>query len=107
MLRFLLGEEKATGPNARELVDQGALLVDVRTREEFALEHVQGALNIPVQELASRMSELGPKERPIVIYCRSGARSANAKQMLLAAGYRHVHDMGAMFNVKGIPRNSL
>lgn len=106
MLRFLLGEQKEAGPNAAELVDKGALLVDVRTPEEFAQEHVLGARNVPVQELSARLTELGPKERPLVIYCRSGARSASAKQLLQNAGFKHVHDMGAMFNVTGIPRKS-
>lgn len=104
MLRFLLGEQKASLPNAGELVAKGALLLDVRTPQEFAEDHVLGALNVPVQELSMRLDELGPKERPIVIYCRSGARSASAKHLLQDAGFRHVHDMGAMFNVKGLAR---
>ncbi|MBK8999874.1 MAG: rhodanese-like domain-containing protein [Myxococcales bacterium] len=106
MLRFLLGDQKTSLPNAGELVAKGAVLLDVRTPQEFADDHVIGALNVPVQELSSRLDELGPKERPIVIYCRSGARSANAKHLLEGAGFRHVHDMGAMFNVTGLPRKN-
>ena len=78
---------------AHELVDAGAKLVDVRTPGEFGRGHVDGALNIPVDELQSRMSELGAKDTPVVVYCASGMRSARAKRMLEGAGFQTVHDM--------------
>lgn len=81
---------------ARALVDQGAALVDVRTPQEFAGGHVDGALNIPLQVLPQRLSEVGPKARPVVLYCRSGARSATAAQILRNAGYQQVVDVGPM-----------
>ena len=83
-------------PDARRLVAEGARLVDVRTPEEFAASHLPGAVNIPVQELDRRMTELGPKDEPIVLYCRSGSRSAYAARMLHDAGYGAVYDLGAM-----------
>jgi phage shock protein E len=79
----------------RELVTNGALLLDVRTPEEFASGHVRGAVNIPVQELAGRMHELGSTGRDIVVYCRSGGRSATAASLLRRAGFR-VEDIGPM-----------
>lgn len=82
---------------ARTMVANGALLLDVRTPAEFSDGHVDGATNIPVQELASRMAEVGPKTRPVVVYCRSGARSATATGMLKSAGYQ-VLDVGGMSN---------
>lgn len=84
-------------PIHRELVRNGALLLDVRTAEEFAEAHVPGARNIPVQELPARIAEVGEKNRPVVVYCRSGARSARAASMLKAAGYE-VHDFGGIHN---------
>ncbi len=81
---------------AHELVKQGALLLDVRTENEFKSGHIEGATNISVGGLAQRMTELGAKDRPIVVYCRSGARSARARKMLNAAGFTEVHDLGAM-----------
>lgn len=81
----------------RALVANGALLLDVRTPEEFREHHVEGAVNIPVQELASRMREVGSHERPVVVYCRSGGRSASAAALLKRAGYQ-VHDIGGMGN---------
>lgn len=83
--------------NARELVAKGALLLDVRSPEEFRERHLEGAVNIPVQELGTRMGELGAKERSIVVYCRSGARSAAATSMMKGAGYE-VLDIGAIGN---------
>jgi rhodanese-related sulfurtransferase len=82
--------------DAHRLVEAGARLVDVRTPQEFASGHLPGAVNVPVQELDRRMGELPEKERPIVLYCRSGARSSSAARMLKSAGYTEVHDLGAM-----------
>ncbi|MEW5847531.1 MAG: rhodanese-like domain-containing protein [Myxococcota bacterium] len=84
---------------AHRLVSQGAVLLDVRTREEFTAGHLPGAINIPVQDLTQRMAEVGPdKKKPVVVYCRSGNRSARAKRMLTEAGYQQVFDLGAMSN---------
>ncbi|MBK8254706.1 MAG: rhodanese-like domain-containing protein [Polyangiaceae bacterium] len=82
--------------DARERVAKGALLLDVRTHEEFTASHIPGAKNIPVQELAARMDEL-KKYKSVVVYCRSGARSAAATGLLKRAGHE-VLDIGAMGN---------
>ncbi len=79
----------------RQLVAQGALLLDVRTPAEYREAHVPHALNVPVQELPTRLHELGPTNRPIVVYCLSGGRSAQATQLLTRAGYT-VRDIGPM-----------
>lgn len=86
---------KIASPHHRELVAQGALLLDVRTPAEFREGHVPQALNLPVQELPQRLHEVGPTERPVVVYCRSGGRSALAAQLLARAGYT-VRDIGPM-----------
>jgi rhodanese-related sulfurtransferase len=86
---------ETTGSQARELVAGGALLVDVRSEGEFRTGHIDGAVNVPVGEIGSRLAELGPRERPIVVYCRSGSRSARARATLEQAGYQ-VYDLGAM-----------
>lgn len=84
------------GAEARRLVGEGAVLVDVRTRSEFSRGHIEGAINIPVQELAERAGELGDKARPVVLYCQSGARSSSAKRVLERDGFAEVHNLGAM-----------
>jgi len=75
----------STSPG-RDRVAQGAILLDVRTPEEFAEGHLDGALNIPVQVLAARCCEL-PAEAFIVVHCKSGGRSATAAQLLRARGH--------------------
>jgi phage shock protein E len=83
---------------ARALVRAGAQLLDVRSPAEFSESHLEGALNIPLPELARRLGELGPKHGTVVAYCRSGARSATASALLRANGFTQVHDLGAMAN---------
>jgi phage shock protein E len=82
--------------DAKALVQAGALLIDVRTPEEFQSGHVEGAKNIPVSELDQRIGEFGPKEGMIVLYCRSGGRAGKAKSQLEAAGYMAVHNAGGI-----------
>lgn len=97
-LGYLLLKRRDTvgSHDAHRLVAQGARLVDVRTAQEFATGHIPGAVNIPVQELGCRMGELDAKERPIVVYCRSGNRSGSAARILRSAGYSEVYDLGSM-----------
>jgi rhodanese-related sulfurtransferase len=82
------------GPAARALVASGATLLDVRSAGEWAGGHLEGARHVPVGELAGRITEL-PRDRPVVVYCASGFRSARAATMLAEAGFT-VHDLGAM-----------
>lgn len=91
----MLFSKPATPVSAHDLAPDGALVLDVRTREEFASGHVLGAVNIPVQELAARIVEVGDRSRRVVVYCRSGGRSASAAGILEKAGYR-VDDLGPM-----------
>lgn len=76
------------------LVEAGATLLDVRTPEEFAERHLARAINVPVQVLASQLAAV-PKDKPVVVYCRSGSRSARAAAILRGAGY-DVVDVGPM-----------
>ena len=87
---------RVTGGDARALVAQGATLLDVRSPEEFGGGHINGAINIPVQELPRRTDDLGDKNGQIVVYCQSGGRSAMAKRLLESQGFSNVHDLGSM-----------
>ncbi|MES1204642.1 MAG: rhodanese-like domain-containing protein [Pseudomonadota bacterium] len=84
------------GAEARRLVVAGARLVDVRSPREFAAAHLPGAVNIPVGDLAERLRELEPAETEIVLYCRSGMRSARAATLLRSHGFSRVHNLGPM-----------
>lgn len=88
------GADGVGSAEAHQLVAQGAVLVDVRTPEEFSGGHLDGARNVPVGELSARMGEL-PRDKTLVVYCHSGARSARAASMLREAGYR-VRNLGPM-----------
>lgn len=85
------GGNRETAKQAWPLIEQGALLIDVRTSEEFEQGHIDGALNIPWQETGKLISAIGTdKQRPVVVYCRSGNRSGKAKAVLEAQGYTHI-----------------
>ena len=86
-----------TGREARRLVHDGAVLLDVRSSVEYAMNHLDGAVNIPVDELAARTSELDP-DAEIVVYCLSGHRSEQAGRILTGAGFQHVDDLGSIAN---------
>ena len=77
-----------------------ALVIDVRTPEEYRTGHVPGALNIPYQEIGPRITTLAPnRETRIWLYCRSGRRSAIATQTLRDLGYHQVENQGGLANV--------
>lgn len=87
------------GKAARALVkDQKALILDVRTDDEFNARHLDGAVNIPAEDLQKRIAELPDKKRPVIVYCKSGGRSAKAAEILKAAGFTQVHDLGGIGN---------
>jgi NADPH-dependent 2,4-dienoyl-CoA reductase/sulfur reductase-like enzyme/rhodanese-related sulfurtransferase len=72
------------------------LIVDVRTPEEFARGAYPGALNIPLDELKSRIGEFGMKDRKIILYCASGGRSSYALQVLNSLGFTNAENAGGI-----------
>lgn len=77
-----------------EWVDKGALVVDVRTPNEYEKRHFPGAVNIPIDSLPLRVDELGSKDKQIILYCQSGGRSLRAKTFLEGEGFSQVRDAG-------------
>jgi phage shock protein E len=75
-------------------VADGAVLVDVRSADEFASGHLAGAVNLPLGNLVHDSAAL-PKDGVIVVYCRSGTRSAMAARQLRKAGFASVLDLGS------------
>lgn len=80
-------------------IKEGAYLVDVRTPGEFASGSVQGAVNIPLDKLPAQMAQLKNKKQ-IIVFCRSGGRSAQARSILNHNGFTHVINGGTWENVK-------
>lgn len=94
---FACGSSAAdSGGSIAEKLRAGATIVDVRTAEEFSSGSYAGALNIPVQELEDRLAEVGPRDRPVVLYCASGVRSERARLILLSAGFKDVSNAGGL-----------
>ena len=84
-----------SGKEAREIFASSnkAILLDVRTQEEFDIHHIPGSILIPYDELESRLSELPDKSAEIIIFCRAGRRSAISAEILINNGYKKVYDM--------------
>ncbi|MEZ4754540.1 MAG: rhodanese-like domain-containing protein [Bdellovibrionota bacterium] len=74
-------------------IDNGALLIDVRSPEEYSEGHLDKAINIPHTEIGSRLSELN-QDQAIVLYCRSGGRAGQAQKILHDNGYTKVLNAG-------------
>ncbi len=83
------------GKAAHALVAGGIKVVDVRTPGEFAAGHVPGAVNIPFDEMPRRFSEVGPPAAPVLVYCKSGRRSAIAIGTLREKGFTKIYDLQA------------
>lgn len=79
-----------TGPEAVERMRDGALMIDVRDDDEFAEMHVAGTVHIPLPDLEARLEEF-PRDRQLLLFCRSGRRSGLAQDALVDRfGYRDV-----------------
>ena len=90
---------------ARKLVAAGAVVLDVRTADEYAEAHLPQAINVPVQELTNRIGEVdklvgSDKARPVVVYCAAGGRAAKAKAQLEAAGFSNVVNGGGLDDLR-------
>ncbi|MEN9523479.1 MAG: hypothetical protein RL065_1856 [Bacteroidota bacterium] len=82
-----------------ELIANGAVIVDVRTKGEYQGGHVKGSINIPLNALSSSLSKL-KKDKPIITCCASGMRSASAKGILKSNGFSEVHNGGSWMNLR-------
>ncbi len=79
----------------------GARLIDVRTSAEYAGGHIPGAANVPLQQIASIVSEVPDKATPLFVYCMSGARSQQAVAALKRMGYTDARNIGGIGNWRG------
>ena len=81
------------------MASQEVVVVDVRTREEYDGGHIENAVLVPNESIGSEMPEALPdKEATLLVYCRSGRRSKDAAEKLLALGYQNVYDFGGVID---------
>lgn len=85
----------------KNVIDCGALIVDVRTPEEFEEGHIKGSLNVPLDEIGEAMSWL-QKDVPTVVVCASGNRSGQAVMILKANGFKKVYNGGAWDSLRDV-----
>jgi len=97
LFRKIFGLKPAT--NFAELVEQGAIILDVRTRGEYAGGHINGSLNIPLDQLSNNLGKLKNKNAVIITCCASGMRSASAKGILSSKGYSNVFNGGSWISL--------
>jgi phage shock protein E len=90
-LQRWFGADPELEGRVRRAVGDGATVVDVRSPAEYAGGHAEGAINVPVGDIGARLTEI-PREKPVVVYCASGIRSARAARTLRDAGYADVID---------------
>ena len=81
-----------------ELIRDGAIIVDVRTKGEYSSGHVKGSINIPLDQLGSKLAKL-KKDKVIITCCASGMRSGVAKSQLKGKGYENVYNGGSCANL--------
>ncbi|NMB43697.1 MAG: rhodanese-like domain-containing protein [Clostridiales bacterium] len=94
---------KISADKAKDMMDKDSsvIILDVRTKQEYEEGHIEGAILIPNTELINRANkELPDKDATILVYCRSGNRSAKAAKELIEAGYTNVFDFGGINNWK-------
>jgi phage shock protein E len=97
-LKSLIG----LGPSVdyQQLVKQGAIILDVRSKGEYQQGHIKGSMHIPVDQLANNLTKLKSKDTPVITCCASGMRSGMAKKILQSHGYKEVHNGGSWMSLQ-------
>lgn len=93
-------KETITCSKKDQLLSDGAVLIDVRSKAEYDEKHLNLAINVPVEGIANEIKKYDTitKDTKIIVYCRSGGRSSEAAKILKDEGYKNVYDLGAMSN---------
>lgn len=97
-LKKMLG--LSAGEDYKALLQNGAVIIDVRSPEEFRSGHIRQSINIPLGSLSSQLSKIN-KNKPVITCCASGMRSASAKAVLKAAGFEQVYNGGGWTSLQG------
>ncbi|MFV0606216.1 MAG: rhodanese-like domain-containing protein [Niabella sp.] len=83
----------------KEMVKNGAQIIDVRTKGEYQGGHIKGSVNIPLQGLSGSLSKI-KKDKPVITCCASGMRSASAKSILKSNGFTEVYNGGGWMSLQ-------
>ena len=86
--------------NYSELLQNGGIIVDVRSKAEYLSGHIKDSINIPVDTLRNNLLKLKDKNQPIITCCASGMRSAAAKSILKSSGFTKVYNGGGWSSLK-------
>jgi len=97
LIKNLFGVEKT---NYAQLVKEGAIILDVRSKGEYAGGHIKGSINISVDQLTSNLHKFKDKTKPVITCCASGMRSASAKSILTFNGFTEVHNGGGWMSLQ-------
>jgi len=96
-----------TVDQAREMIKNGAIIVDVRTEGEYSNANITESVHVPLNELKEKIENVVPdKDKTVLLHCRSGSRSFAAKRMLKRLGYAHAFNIGSFGRAKKIVSNS-
>ena len=95
------GYTTITENEAKPLMENNAVIIDVRSETEFASGYIDGALNVPVNNISSLVDTIN-KDTVIILYCASGMRSSNAAKTLVELGFTNVYNLdGGLINWSG------
>lgn len=101
---YSCGEKKKKKEEIAKLIQEGALIIDVRTPQEYSQGHYPNAINIPHTVIGEHLESLKEyKDKPIIVYCRTGRRSGIAKKILEEAGFKKVYNAGGLKDMPQIP----
>lgn len=98
LFKNLLGLGPKTDYKA--LVEQGAEIIDVRTKGEFTSGNIKGSKNIPLNSITTQLKQLKDKDKTYLLCCASGMRSGSAKSILKSNGYSNVFNAGSWQSLK-------
>jgi rhodanese-related sulfurtransferase len=87
------------GVDYKSLIQNGGIIIDVRTKGEYQGGHIKGSINIPLNVLSDNISKL-KKDKAIITCCASGMRSASAKSLLKSSGFTEVHNGGGWMSLQ-------
>ena len=82
-----------------EIIKSGAIIIDVRSKGEFQQDHLKGSINVPLKNIQEYLPKL-KKDKPVIVCCASGARSASARSIMQSNGFTQVYNGGSWMSLR-------